>query len=168
MGESAAPRAQPERQRHHARQWLTRRRVLGMLRLALLPFFLFEVGIRLVPPDAVQVTSTAWGVSGYGPTGVGPTITQTVTDPREIARVRDAISAGLTSQVAWFPGPVICNGGFGESVTYRFTWHGIPVEEATSRSTNCGDMVILAVSSGGVTDPFRYQVESPPLVPPLN
>ncbi len=59
MGESAAPRAQPERQRHHARQWLTRRRVLGMLRLALLPFFRFEVGIRLVPPDLGQASAQA-------------------------------------------------------------------------------------------------------------
>jgi hypothetical protein len=122
--------------------------------VALLVFIAFEAGVRAIPPDAVQVT-----VSPYGLNGDGPTTTQTITDPRQVAALRAAITAQMTSYPAWYPLGLICNGGFGVSVTYRFTWHSIPVEVASGDSGNCGSVVLLPVSSGGLTDPFLYQWE---------
>ena len=125
---------------------------------ALLAFIAFEAGVRAIPPDAVQVTTTPYGLS-YGATGEGPTTTQTITDPLMVAALRAAITAQMTSYPAWLSNGPICNGGYGVYVNYRFTWHGILVEVASGGSDNCGGLVFLAVSSGGLTDPLLYQWE---------
>ena len=132
-----------------------RHRWLWWVVVALLAFSAFEVGIRVIPPDAVQISVTPHGLSG-----IGPTQTRTDTDPASIASIRAFIISHPTSYPALLPFSLTnphCNGGFGETVTYRFTWHGIPVEVASGDSGNCGNLVFVACSSGGLTAPFLYQ-----------
>lgn len=145
----------PTPQRQPRKTPIGRRRRLLWVLVAVLAFSAFEVGIRAIPPDAVQISVTPSGLFG-----AGPTLTHTDTNPASVAAIQGFITNHPTSYPAWFPFSLQnpqCNGGFGEIVTYRFTWHGIPVEVANGDSGNCGNLVFVACSSGGLTAPFLYQ-----------
>jgi hypothetical protein len=132
-------------------------RILSLIMLALALFVAFEVGIRFIPPDAVQYRIQTINNDGSGTTRAG-----TITDPRVVARWDAALRLQPAKSLfdaytsAWFG--TGCSYGTIEIATARFTWHGLPVE-VVSPGPSCagGDSMLW---SGGVPDPMTYQMDT--------
>ena len=123
---------------------------------ALLTLFVaFEVGVRLITPDAVQ-----YRIQTINPDGTSFTRAGTITDPAVVARWSEAMTSQPAKSLfdayntAWFG--TGCSHGTIEIATARFTWHGLPVE-VMSPGPGCpnGSMIW----SGGVPDPETYWVD---------
>jgi hypothetical protein len=121
-----------------------RRIALGMLALAIL-FALFEVAVRVIPPDQAQIVET-------DDTGA-LVATRTITDARAIAHQRSLVDAHPVWQANLLTqcGSVILPD---DDVTIRFYWHGLPLESASSNMSYCPAAHL--VSSGGLLAPVRY------------
>lgn len=134
-------------------QW--RRNGVIWLALALALFVAYEVGVRMVTPDAVQ-----YEIVTVQPAGPGSTQSGTITDPATIAQWRAAMTAHPTKSLsdayfsAW--GGTGCSVGTVEHTTVRFTWHGLPVE-VVSPGPGCA-LMSSEVWRGGLPDPQIYLV----------
>ncbi len=131
-----------------------RRTLAGMVLLVVAVFVLFEVGVRLITPDAVrydmQVTTNG-----------GPAITQTgtITDPKIIARWRAEVTQTPSGQLLL--GTLIrewreqdnCAPLSEFTASYVFLWHGIVIEAVSSLPVCTEEYMI---SSGGLPDPRTY------------
>jgi hypothetical protein len=62
------------------RRLLTRRRTLAIIATLIIALAAFEVGVRLLQPDAVQYT-----IQNINPNGPGSTVSGTITDPATVA-----------------------------------------------------------------------------------
>ncbi|HEY8326008.1 MAG: hypothetical protein ACHQ1E_07500 [Ktedonobacterales bacterium] len=123
-----------------------RKRRLGLIVLALfIVFVLFEVVVRVIPPDQAQIVDT-------DDTGA-VVASRAITDARTIAHQRFLVDgypnwqANLLTQCSSVIMP-------DDDVTIRFYWHGLLLESATSNMSFCGDA--HTVSSGGLLTPVRY------------
>ena len=123
-----------------------------MVLLVVAGFVLFEVGVRLITPDAVrydvQVTTNG-----------GPPITRTgtITDPNTIARWRAAVTETPSGHllIGTLFSQNTCAPLSYETVSYVFLWHGIAIEAVSSLSVCTEEYMI---SSGGLPDPRTYFV----------
>lgn len=119
---------------------------------ALLALFVaFEVGVRLVTPDAVE-----YHIQSGGPLSPATTQSGTITDTATLARLRELLAEPHpTSQLrdAYFAkwSGHGCSVGSWTTVTLRFTWHGLPVE-VVSPGPGCA-FEWSEVSRGGLPDP---------------
>ena len=143
---------------------LMRRRALAVIAALVAVFAVFEVGVRLLPPDAVQYEIRT-GING----GKITTTTGVMTDSATVARWRAALLAEPSGQslldfyVAKWQGRDMCRRLGLYSATYRFTWHGMPVEVVSpAPAPNCGGKGVYQVSSGGVPDWNTYVVDPLP------
>lgn len=147
------------------RRWMTPRQrwLVFVVALALL-FVAFEMGIRLITPDAVESTIT------FVPCKVQSLCTTTMplsrsgrtTDPRTIAMYQALLappneSKSLVASYLATWGGATCAPLTTYTVTLRFTWHGIPVE-AASPGPGC-DNGWSQVSSGGLPDLNMYTLD---------
>lgn len=148
--------------------WRVRRgrALLASVLVAALLVAAFEVGVRIVAPDAVEYRTVM--IQPFGDPNVF-THAGTITDRVAIGRLRSALTAQPASMRLWdiamahAQGTDECSVGTTYSGTYRFTWHGLPVE-VVSQASVCGSL--YEVSSGGWTDPTTYFVAYPaPLAP---
>ena len=130
------------------------------MRLALLlvvAFVAFEVGVRLVTPDAVRYTA----VDQFHGTVYSST-SGTITDPATVAQWQADMTANPSGKYVWQGWHSTCAGTDPYSYTYTFLWHGLPVEVVTQAPFCAGGL--YQISSGGVTDPRAYLI--PTLVQP--
>ncbi len=141
----------------------TRRRVITLACLLLVAaFVLFEIGVRLLPADAVQYEIQT---SFNG----GPVITRagTITDPATVARWRAAMTVQPSGEslvgtmIAQQRREITCAGLGSSSATYVFLWHGLPIESVSALPTCIARYMI---SSGGITALGTYEID--PLVQP--
>jgi len=123
-----------------------RKRRIGLIALALfIVFVLFEVAVRLIPPDQAQIVDT-------DDTGV-VVASRSITDAHAIARQRFLVNgypnwqANLLTQCSSVILP-------DDDVAIRFYWHGLLLESATSNMSFCS--AAHTVSSGGLLSPVRY------------
>jgi len=118
-------------------------------------FVAFEIGVRLLPPDAVHYTTQV-----VAPTGqVFSSTSGTITDPAMVAHYRAAMTARPSGKYVWQTWRQVSCGGFDPySATYTFLWHGLPIEVVT-RASRCADT--YEISSGGFPDPRIYDVPHP-------
>lgn len=141
-----------------------RRRALIAVALALLLFAAFEVGIRLITPDAMEFTLNFIPCHQSQLFCTTPPRRSFVTtNQRMIAMYQALLAPPNTSQplavaylTAWKnvgcpPGPLT------NYTTLRFTWHGIPVE-AASPGPGC-EAQWSQVSSGGLPDLNMYVLD---------
>ncbi len=143
------------------RRFLTRRRALTVLGALIVVFAAFEVGIRLLPPDAVSYEFQS-SVNG------GPVMTTSgvITDPATVARWRAAMTAHPSRRslpnlsIAGWQGRNTCAPLGLYTARYRFTWHGLPVE-VVSHAPGCGGGG-YQVSSGGIPDWNTYLINPLP------
>ncbi|HEU0026682.1 MAG TPA: hypothetical protein VFQ25_06160 [Ktedonobacterales bacterium] len=140
------------------RRFLTRRSALAIIASLVVAFVAFEVGVRLLQPDAVQYT-----IQTVNPNGPGSTISGTITDPATIARWRAAMTERprmslKDSYIARWQG-VGCSVGTFSVATYRFTWHELPVEVVSPGPSCAGG---YAISSGGIPDWSTYFIDPLP------
>lgn len=133
------------------------RRCAALLAVALALFVAFEVGVRLITPDAVGYT-----VESGGPISDPVTRTGIITDPATVARLRAALSspAQTTSLKdaylsAWAGDG--CSYGSWSATTLRFTWRGLPVE-VVSPGPGCA-FEWSQLSSGGLPDPQLHLID---------
>lgn len=139
-----------------------RAKVIRVLLLLVGLFVIFEMGLRLLTPDAVQYDVQ---VSTNG----GPPITRTgtITDPTTIARWRAKVTA--TPSRYLLVGTLMREWGKQDTCaplsyltgSYVFLWHGIAIEAVSSLPV-CDEE--YQISSGGLPDPRTYFV--PQLVQP--
>jgi hypothetical protein len=121
-----------------------RRIALGVLALAIL-FALFEVAVRVIPPDQAQIVETY---------DTGALVaSRTIMDARAIAYQRSLVDAQPIWQANLLTqcGAVILPD---DDVTIRFFWHGLLLESASSNMSFCPAAHL--VSSGGLLTPVRY------------
>ena len=140
-------------------RWLRRwRAMLIGFALAFVLFVTFEIGVRLVTPDAVQY-ETQSSING------GPVTIQsgTITDPATIAKWHAAMTAQPASRLlptvyvhSWLKLDTCAPLGY-YAATYRFTWHGLPVEVVTPAPV-CG-YGWYEISSGGLLDVHAYLID---------
>lgn len=118
-------------------------------------FVAFEIGVRLLTPDAVHYTTQV-----VSPTGqVFSSTSGTITDPAVVAHYRAAMTAKPTGRYVWQTWRrVTCAGVDPYSATYTFLWHGLPIEVIMLAPT-CGDN--YEISQGGLPDPQIYDVPHP-------
>lgn len=140
------------------RRFFTRRQTLAIIAALVVFFAVFEVGVRLMPPDAVQYT-----IQTINPAGPGTTVSGTITDPVTVARWRAAMTerpdgAIASSYLARWQG-VGCSYGTITIATYTFTWHGLPVEVVSPGPSCLGG---YQVSSGGILDWNAYIIDPLP------
>ncbi len=140
------------------RGFLTRRRALAVVIALVVVFVAFEVGVRLLPPDAVQYT-----IQTVNPNGPGSTVSGAITDPATVARWRAAMTARprmslKDSYIARWQGAG-CSFGTYSFATYIFTWHGLPVEVVSPGPSCAGG---YQVSSGGIPDWNTYFIDPLP------
>ena len=137
-----------------------RRRLIVIVCLLLVALFaVFEIGVRLLPPDAVRY-ETQLSTNG------GPAImkTGTITDPAAIAGLRAEATAQpsghllIGTLISQWRGQNTCAPLSYYSATYVFLWHGIAIETLSSLPT-CDEQ--YTVSSGGIPDPRTYYVAQP-------
>ncbi len=137
--------------------WGTRRRALMTICLLLVAAFaVFEIGVRLLPADAVQYKIQ---VSNNG----SPTITRTgtITDTATVARWRAAVTADPSGQflvgvlIAQRRGEITCAPLSYITASYVFLWHGLTVEAVSSLQT-CDEQ--YTISRGGLPDLGAYYV----------
>ncbi|HEY1390866.1 MAG TPA: hypothetical protein VGF38_20190 [Ktedonobacterales bacterium] len=125
-------------------------------------FALFEIGVRLLPADAVRYQVQ---VSTNG--GPVTTKTGTITDPATVARWRDEVTANPASElligllIGQWREQYSCSGLGTFDASYVFLWHGLPIE-SVSLLPVCFER--YQISSGGIVDPRTYNV--PHLVQP--
>ncbi len=140
-----------------------RRKAILLVCLALVAaFVLFELGVRLLPADAVQYKIQT---SFNG----GPVITKagTITDPATVARWRAAVTAQPTGEslvgtlIAQQRGEIMCSGSGGSFASYVFLWHGLPIESVSALPTCIARYMI---SRAGIPDMGTYIID--PLVQP--
>ena len=134
------------------------RKVILLICLALVAVFvLFEVGVRLLPADAVQYEVQ---VSTNG----GSVITRTgaITDPETVARWRAAVTADPSGQslvgtlIAQQRGEITCAPLSSAAASYIFLWHGWPIESASTLPV-CTETSMI--SRGGIPDLGTYNIE---------
>ena len=122
------------------------------VRIALLlvaAFAVFEIGVRLLPPDAVRYAAqeTLNGEIVFTKSG-------TITNPATIARWRAAMTATPSGKFLWQQGGTCAPSG-AYTATYVFLWHGLPIEVVSSLT---GCRADYGISSGGIPDPRTYYV----------
>lgn len=128
--------------------------VVKVCLLLLAAFIIFEIGVRLLPADAVRYEVQ---VSTNG--GPVTTRTGTITDPATVARWRAAVTAKPSGEL--LIGTLIgqwrrqynCSVLSYSSASYVFLWHGLPIEAVSSLPV-CTEP--YAISSGGIFDPRTY------------
>ena len=137
------------------RNW---RKVILLVCLALVAaFVIFEIGVRLLPVDAVQYEIQ---VSNNG----GPVITKigTITDPATVARWRAAVTAEPSGQslvgtlIAQQRGEITCAPLSSAAASYIFLWHGWPIESVSTLPV-CTETSMI--SRGGIPDLGTYNIE---------
>lgn len=140
-------------------QPFTWRRAPALIAALLALFVAFEVGVRLIEPDAV--TYDIQTIEPAGPPG--PHLHGEVTDPATIARWRAAITAHSGDTILhayeerWQSAG--CANGTEFVVTYTFTWHGLPVEDVTNGPSCAGG---YEVSHGGLPNWNLYLIDPLP------
>jgi hypothetical protein len=147
-------------------RWRTLRPVLlkGALVLGIV-FAFIEVGVRVLPPDAVHydVQEYTNGELIFSRSGI-------VTDPATISQWRAAVTSipsptneTLISALihAWRKDEMCAPLG-STVVSYVFVWHGFPTESVTSLPV-CGPLCMI--SSGGIPDPRTFIVSVLPPIP---
>ncbi len=123
-------------------------------------FFFFEVGVRLLPADAVQYEIQ---VSNNG----GPAVTRTgvISNPATVARWRAAMTAGVegtsghflvSTLIAQWRVEITCVPLSYYSASYVFLWHGLPIESVSPVGT-CDEQYMI--SRGGLPDLQTHYVE---------
>lgn len=140
-----------------ARPRMPRSLLVALTALALLTAF--EVGVRLIQPDTLVYTATIAQGSIVSPTYQH--IHLTITNPRAVAKWYAAVNSSPVDNV-FSTIFVHCNGLYylGESYRFEFTWHGLPIETATSNNvTNCGPEMQL--TSGGLPGVREYALPYP-------
>ena len=140
------------------RRFLTRRRTLALTAALVVAFAAFEVGVRLLQPDTMRYT-----IQTFNPVGPGSTVSGTITDPAAIVYWRAAMTARpqmslKDSYIARWQGAG-CSVGTFSVATYRFTWHGLPVEVVSPGPSCAGG---YAISSGGIPDWNTYFIDPLP------
>jgi hypothetical protein len=137
---------------------IPRTRLGLVMRVALLLvvlFAIFEISVRLLPPDAVR-----YEIQFY-PYGAAPSSKSgTITDPTTIAQWQSAVTANPNGRFIWQTGGD-CSQSSDFTATYVFLWHGLPIE-VVSQLPSC--FAQYKVSSGGIPDLRAYQIA--PLVQP--
>lgn len=137
---------------------LQRRGMVIALTLVFVLFAAFEVGVRTITPDAVQY-ETQSSING------GPIARHggTITDPATVAKWRAAMTQHPASELlptvymhAWLKLDSCVPLGY-YATTYRFTWHGLPVEVVEPAPT-CG-YGRYEISSGGLVDIHMYLID---------
>ena len=126
----------------------TRRALVVWIALLLVAAFaVYEIGVRLLPPDAVhyQAQLTTNGETVFTKSG-------TITDPATIAHWRAAMTQMPTGKFLLQP-LGSCAPLSNYTAMYIFLWHGLPIEVVTSLPY-CGEQCV--VSSGGIPDPRTY------------
>ncbi len=151
------PRKQTPMSQRLTTLWHNTRPVLlkgGLIVIIL--FALFEIGVRVLPPDAVQydVEANTDGRVTLSQSGI-------MTDPTTIAQWRAAVTASPTNETligalihAWRKDE-ICAPLSTFTASYVFLWHGLPLESVTLLSI-CGEE--STISSGGIPDPRTYNM----------
>jgi hypothetical protein len=143
--------------------WGNRRAVIPLVCVALVAASaLPEIGVRLLPADAVQYEIQT---SFNG----GPVITRTgtLTDPATVARWRSAVTAQPSGEslvgtlIAQQRAEIMCSGSGGSFASYVFLWHGLPIESVSVLPTCVARYMI---SRGGIPDLGTYIID--PLVQP--
>ena len=136
--------------------------VVKVCLLLLAAFAIFEIGVRLLPADAVR-----YGVQVS--TNGGPVTRETgaITDPATVARWRAAVTANPASElligllIGLWREQYSCSASGTFDASYDFLWHGLPIESATLLPV-CFER--YQISSGGIFDPRTYNI--PHLVQP--
>jgi hypothetical protein len=135
--------------------WRNHRTIfIRTLLLLVAVFVIFEVGVRLLTPDAVQYDVQ---VSTNG--GPVDTRTGTITDPTTIARWRVAFTKTPSGQllistlIRQWEKQITCATLSSFTASYVFLWHGITLE-AVSSLPACDEE--YQISSGGLPDPRTY------------
>lgn len=144
--------------------WGNRRKATLLVCLALVTaFVLFEIGVRLLPPDAVQ-----YEIQTYFNGSLVNTQAGTITDPATVARWRATVTAHPSGEtlvgtlIAQQRGEIMCAGGLaGNTASYVFLWHGLPIESVSALPTCIARYMI---SRGGIPDLGTYIID--PLVQP--
>lgn len=138
-----------------------RRKAILLVCLALVAaFVLFELGVRLLPADAVRYQIQTYFNGDLVSTSAG-----TITDPATVARWRDAMTAQPSREslvgtlIAQQRGEIVCTGLGGSAATYVFLWHGLPIESVSPLPC-----VRYVISRGGISDMGTYIID--PLVQP--
>lgn len=145
------------------RRFFTRRRILVTIAIVALLFVAFEIGVRLLPPDAVSYRIDEHNLTATGI--VVTTISGTVTAPKTVARWRTALTDQPPAQSLFgiylsnWEGTDTCSRGGYDIATYRFTWHGLPVAVVSTAPSCAGRMQI---SSGGIPDWNTYLIDPLP------
>ncbi len=123
--------------------------VVAMALLLVAAFIALEIGVRLLPPDAVRYAAqqTTNGETVFTKSG-------TITDPATIARWRAAMTKTPSGIFLWQQGGTCAPLGY-YTATYVFLWHGLPIEVVSSLP-GCGEQ--YEISSGGIPDPRTYYV----------
>lgn len=139
-----------------AKSRMPRSLLVALTLLALL--IVFEMGVRLIQPDTLVYTAAV----GYG-SYASPTyqhVHLTITNPQAVARWYAAVNSRPVDTVL---STVLlhCNGLYdlGASYRFEFTWHGLPIETATSNMTGCGPE--LRLTSGGLPGLREYALPYP-------
>ena len=140
-----------------------RRKVIVLVCLVLVAAFaLFEIGVRLLPADAVQYEIQTYFNGDLVSTSAG-----TITDPATVARWRADMTAQPSGEslvgtlIAQQRGEIMCAGLGGSTASYVFLWHGLPIESVSSLPICYARFMI---SSGGIPAPGTYSID--PLVQP--
>jgi hypothetical protein len=141
------------------RGFFTRRRILVSIAILALLLIGFEVGVRLMPPDEVS-----YDIQTIEPSGPpDPHLHGVITDPVTVARWRAVMTAQpdsllISAYIERWQG-VGCASGTYFVATYRFTWHGLPVE-VVSPGPSCA--AGFQVTSGGISDWNTYIIDPLP------
>jgi hypothetical protein len=136
-----------------------RRKAILLVCLALFAaLVLFEIGVRLLPADAVQ-----YEIQTYLNGDLVDTRAGTITDPATVARWRDAMIAQPSGEslvgtlIAQQRGEIVCTGLRATIASYVFLWNGLPIESVSSLPA-CARYLI---SRGGIPDPETYFIDPP-------
>jgi len=140
-----------------------RRKVILLVCLGLVvALVLFEIGVRLLPADAVQ-----YEIQTYFNGDLVSRRAGTITDPATVARWRAAITAQPSGEslvgtvIAQQRGEILCAGLGATIASYVFLWHGLPIESVSALPTCIARYMI---SRGGIPDLGTYLID--PLVQP--
>lgn len=131
--------------------------VVKVCLLLLASFALFEIGVRLLPADAVRYEVQ---VSTNG--GPVTTETGTIADPATVARWRAAVTANPASElrigllIGQWREQYSCSYLSTFDALYVFLWHRLPIESASLLPV-CFER--YQISSGGIFDPRTYNIQ---------
>ena len=130
--------------------------VVKVCLLLLAAFAIFEIGVRLLPADAVRYEVQ---VSTNG--GPVTTRTGTITDPATVARWRADVTANPANElligllIGQWREQYTCSYLSTFNASYVFLWHGLPIE-SVSLLPVCFER--YQISSGGIVDPRTYNI----------